>query len=79
MDTQEATGALLRDLVAQHGELLTGERLRTLLGYQSGRSFLRASKEGRLPISVFRLPGRRGVFARTRDLAAWLSGLVPNG
>ncbi|HZR02488.1 MAG TPA: hypothetical protein VFA81_04860 [Burkholderiales bacterium] len=64
------------DLLARHGELMTGEPLRRALGFASERSFLRAAKGKNLPVRVFELAGRRGRFARTRDVAQWLSTLV---
>jgi hypothetical protein len=65
----------LSDLLAEHGELVGGGDLQRCLGFKSARSFQRAQKEGRLPVTTFSLPGRRGVFARTRDIAAWLGSL----
>ena len=70
--SKTAPGHLLPDLLAEHGELVGGGDLQRCLGFKSARSFQRAQKEGRLPITTFSLPGRRGVFARTRDIAAWL-------
>ncbi|MBB3814761.1 hypothetical protein FHY13_003132 [Xanthomonas arboricola] len=62
-------------LLRRHGELLTGKALRQCLGFGSVRSFQRAVTEGALPVITFTLPGRRGRFARTRDVAAWLATL----
>lgn len=66
----------IRDaLLRSHGELLTGQTLRRSLGFRSVRSFQRALSEGTLPVPTFALPGRRGTYARTRDVAAWLACL----
>ena len=62
-------------LLRRHGELLTGKTLQRCLGFGSVRSFQRAVIEGTLPVVTFTLPGRRGRFARTRDVAAWLATL----
>jgi hypothetical protein len=70
-----ATTRPLPDLLTEHGELVGGSDLQRCLGFKSTRSFQRAQKEGRLPIPTFLLPGRRGVFARTRDVVAWLDTL----
>lgn len=59
-------------LLAQYGELMTGESLRRALGYRSERTFQRAIKAKTVPVPAVALPGRRGWFARTRDVAAWL-------
>lgn len=72
----EGTACLSR-LLAAHGELITGDDLRRVLGYGSERSFSRAIKEGSVPIPLVRIPGRRGRFARTHDVAKWLAGLGP--
>lgn len=62
-------------LLGAHGELMTGADLRRLLRMNHERAFRRAAAAGRLPVSVFRLPGRKGWFARTRDVAAWLASI----
>lgn len=64
------------DLLARHGELMTGEPLRRALGFASERSFLRAARCKNLPVPIFELAGRRGRFARTRDVAQWLNSLA---
>ncbi len=63
---------LLSDLVATHGELVGGVSLYRLLGFRSAASFRDSHRRGRTPIPVFQIPGRRGHFALTRDVATWL-------
>lgn len=65
----------LTALLAEHGELMGGQALWRNLGFRSDRSFLRAAAAGKLPVATFHLPDRRGRFARTRDVAAWLAQL----
>lgn len=62
-------------LVACHGDLMDGHALTALFKFSSPRSFRRSAAKGSLPVSVFRLPGRRGWFARTRDVAVWLAAV----
>ena len=62
-------------MLAQHGELLEGKALLRSLGYRSSRSFARAVAQGQVPVPTFVLPGRRGRYARTRDVAQWLETL----
>ncbi|MFC6187688.1 hypothetical protein ACFPZE_07080 [Pseudoxanthomonas mexicana] len=62
-------------LVALHGELMDSQALVALFKFGSERSFRRSASKGALPVTVFRVPGRRGWFARTRDVAAWLAEL----
>ncbi len=79
LGSSNAPNQPLADLLAEHGELVSGGDLQRCLGFKSARSFQRAQKEGRLPVTTFSLPGRRGVFARTRDIAAWLGTLGSTG
>lgn len=60
-------------LFARHGELMDSRALVALFKFRSDRSFRRSAAQGRLPVSVFRVAGRRGWFARTRDVAEWLA------
>ena len=62
-------------LVEEHGELLTGEPLRKCLGYRSDRGFRRSVSAGSCPVPVFKIPGRKGWFARTRAIQEWIEGL----
>ena len=45
------------------------------LGFRTARAYQTAVKSGRLPIRTFDVPGRRGRFARTVDVADWLDAL----
>lgn len=77
--TQDRASPSIEDaLVERNGELMTGEPLRRSMGYRSERSFARAIKEGTVPVPLIALTGRRGWFARTRDVAAWLRSLAPS-
>lgn len=60
-------------LVARYGELMDSRALTALFKFGSDRSFRRSAAKGTLPVSVFHMPGRRGWFARTRDVAMWLA------
>lgn len=60
------------DLLARHGELMDGAALMALLHMNHERTLRRAIAANALPVSVFRLAGRKGWYARTRDVAAWL-------
>lgn len=66
------------DLEAQHGPLLGGIALYRALGMASAAAFRQAASRGQLPVHVFTIPNRRGRFALTRDVAAWLAKL-PGG
>jgi hypothetical protein len=68
-------GARLLDLLNLHGELMTSRDLAALFRFGSDRSFRRAAQTGALPVAIVKVPGRRGWFARTREVAAWLESL----
>ncbi|MGY4516240.1 hypothetical protein [Lysobacter sp. HA18] len=59
-------------LLRLYGPMLGGRDLARALGYRSGDAMRKAHKRGRLPIRTFELEGRRGRFAATADLAAWI-------
>lgn len=68
---QSESPVLLR-LIAEHGELMGSEPLMKIFKFTCARSFRRAATNGALPVNVFRMTGRWGWFARTRDVATWL-------
>lgn len=60
-------------LEAKHGPLLGGRTLVTSLGHNTSASLRQAQKRGQVSVSLFNLPHRRGYFALTNDVAAWLA------
>jgi hypothetical protein len=52
--------------------ILTATETARILGYSSTASLAKARQMGRLPIEMFRLPGRRGWFASTSVVRTWL-------
>lgn len=60
------------------GPLLTGEKLWRSLGFSSSAAFRQAKMRGQIEIRIFRIPNRRGNFAYTQDVIAWLYGLERN-
>jgi len=60
-------------LFARYGALMGGKDLYAALGFKSYSAFYRAKELGEQGVSVFQLPGRRGWFALTDDVAAWLT------
>jgi len=63
------------DLLNQYGPLIGGQDLIQALGFTTGTAFRQAIQRQQLPIKVFELPNRRGRFAFTADLHAWLEHL----
>lgn len=60
-------------MLEHYGELMDSKALVVFFKFGSARAFRGSIARGDLPVSVFRLPGRRGWFARTRDVAQWLT------
>lgn len=56
---------------------MDGAALCTLFRFPSDRAFRRAAAKGVLPVPTFRIPGRPGTYARTRDVAVWLTAVAP--
>lgn len=63
---------LRADLLNQYGVMLDHLELRKVLGYRTASAFQRAITLGRLGVPVFNVPGRRGKFAFSSDVAEWL-------
>ena len=60
-------------LEAKHGPLLGGRALVTSMGHNTSAGLRQAQKRGQVPVVLFNLPNRRGYFALTSDVAAWLA------
>src|SRR3546814_6875551 len=71
-----STAAMSQDsvgLLARHGELMDSQALIAFFKFGSDRSFRRRAANAALPVAVFRVPGRSGWFARTQEVALWLT------
>lgn len=64
---------IYQDLLERYGPLLTGEVLRASLGYPSQAALRQSLSRNTTPVRTFRIPGRRGRFALTLDVAQWLA------
>ena len=63
---------LKEQMLTEYGPLMGGEDLRRALGYRTWSAFARAARLGGLGVAVFEIPGRRGKFALTSEVAEWL-------
>jgi hypothetical protein len=73
-ESHEPLAMLLeRDLTLLHGPMMTGDPLRLALGYPSKDAFRQAIARKTTPILVFSIEKRRGKFALTKDVAAWVA------
>lgn len=76
MTTPSLADLLERDLLVRYGApLLGGDDLRSALGYPSAEALRQAIARGTVPVAVFAVAHRRGKFALTKDVAAWLAKL----
>ena len=64
-----------RELTKKYSPLIGGRELRQLLGFPSDAAFRQAASRNTLPVPTVILAGRRGRFARARDVAAYLDTL----
>lgn len=55
--------------------LLQGEALRTALGFRTGEAFRAAIRAKRIPVPLVKIAGRRGWFARAKDVTQWRVGV----
>jgi hypothetical protein len=66
------------DLYLPRTPVLSGAETARLLGFPTTEALYKARQAGRLPISMFRLPGRRGWFASTPAVREWLQAVISN-
>jgi hypothetical protein len=59
--------------------LIGASEMARLLGFPSTGALAKARQTGRLPIPMFQLPGRRGWFASTAAVKAFLEAMVASG
>lgn len=64
---------LEKDLTAKHGVILSSSILIQVLGYSSPEAFRQSLARKTVPIPIFKIPNRRGHFALSKDVAAWLA------
>lgn len=72
MDVPISANNLFDQMLTRYGPTLGGRELYAALGFKSYAAFHRSKQLGELGITVFTLPGRRGWFALTGDIAEWL-------
>lgn len=76
MATDSATNLseeIEQSMVYRYGPLIANDDLRIALGYQSMAAFRMALSRKRVGVPVFSLPGQKGKFALSRDVALWLA------
>lgn len=68
---------LLASLIADWGYVMGSAGLRKALGFATQQSLRHAIRSGHVPFTVFTIEGRKGPYARTHDVAAWLASHSP--
>ncbi|MBB6186670.1 hypothetical protein HDE77_001020 [Rhodanobacter sp. MP7CTX1] len=59
--------------------VISGAETARIMGFSTTEALYKARQAGRLPIDLFRLPGRRGWFAATPAVREWLHGVMSEG
>lgn len=67
---------LRESLIAEFGYVMGSAGLRRALGFSSQAALRSAIAQGRMPVKVFVVEGRKGPFALAHDVAAWLATLA---
>lgn len=70
--TNKPQSNLASRLISEFGPTLGSQNLYSALGFKTYSAFHRSQQLGALGVNVFKLPGRRGWFALTDDVARWL-------
>lgn len=63
---------LITHMMSRFGPTLGGQDLYSALGFKTYGAFHRSRQLGGISVPIFKLPGRRGWFARTDEVAKWL-------
>jgi hypothetical protein len=77
--TSHSEERLAKQLLTQFGPTIGGNDLYGALGFKTYSAFHRGHQRGEIKVNIFKLPGRRGWFALTNDLAAWLFSQAEGG
>jgi hypothetical protein len=63
---------MAKHLIREFGAIVSAPDAAKLLGYRSTEALRQARHRCRLPVPMFKIPGRRGWFAAATAVAAWL-------
>lgn len=66
-------------LMREHGPLLSASVVAKLLGFKNPDGLRQARYRQRLPVPMFTIEGRRGWYASTETVAAWIDRTVSQG
>jgi hypothetical protein len=66
------------DLYLPRAPILSGAETARIMGFPTTEALYKARQAGRLPVTLFQLPGRRGWFASTSAVRDWLQVSLAN-
>ena len=69
-------GELRKTLLAEWGYVMGSEGLRQAFGFRSQAALRAAISHGRVPVKTFTITGRRGPYALTHEVAAWIASQI---
>jgi hypothetical protein len=72
-EMSELERVLEEDLLKLYGPVLSGEKLTKSLGYISQDAFRTSIARKTVPVPIFKMDGRRGYHALTKDVASFLA------
>jgi len=72
-EEQRIREALENDLLRMYGPVLHGQNLRQSLGYETRDAFRQAVTRKVVPVPIFDIEHRKGKFALSKDVAAYLA------
>lgn len=73
MTSKDIYSELKETLMDRYGPVISGNDLISCLGYPSPSAFRKAVSRKTAPDFIFTLKNRKGKFALTTDVAAWLT------
>ena len=62
-------------LFEAHGPMIQNRALYQALGFNSYRVFYEHLRNNQISLKIFKINGRRGWFAKTKDVADWIDNL----
>jgi hypothetical protein len=71
-------GELRKALLTEWGYVMGSEGLRQAFGFRSQAALRAAISHGHVPVRTFTIVGRRGPYALTHEVAAWLTSQINN-
>lgn len=73
MRSKTSRDSLHDQLLSHWGPVVGGEALAQALGFPTTSALRQSVARGQVSLALFTIPGRRGRFALTRDVADWLA------